>query len=193
MTPFRTVALTACLALSACGVPRPAPHPSASVPTPPVRRTRSRTPLPAPHCRAAQLRLSPGARPSPRTQEARQRYELTNGSTRRCTLHGYPQVTLFDARGRRLPFAFRRRAERTLGDAPAVTVVIRPRRSAHFEIYRSTCVTREGVPAARLAVRLPGGGRLGAVGVGRRALVIGYCPGDPGGREPVSVSPVESG
>lgn len=175
MTSLRTAtaALSACLALSGCGTPHPAPR--------------------LPHCRAAQLRLTPGVRQSPRTQEARQRYELTNVSPRPCALRGYPQVTLYDARGRRLPFAFRRRADPALGDAPPSTVIIRPRRAAHFEIYRATCVTRGGVAVARIAVRPPGGGRLGPVGVGGRALVLGYCPGDPGGREPVSVSAVGSG
>lgn len=105
-----------------------------------------------------------------------------------CRLHGYPSITLLDARGKAVPFVFRRGGGMMVTSRAPGPVRVRSGRSAWIVLEKYRCdlggsrvgrAARIGLPGAKDRIRLslgPGDG-------------IDYCgKGDPG--SVVIVSPV---
>jgi hypothetical protein len=135
-------------------------------------------------CRLGQLRLRNGSRVSEKTQQETRIFALRNRSSRRCSLDGYPVVSLLTAHGRVLPFRYRDRGDQMLTSAKPHLVVIVPGGRAFFGINKNVCVGRSTATARSLAAW-----PLGQLTV-RLRNTLDYCGRhDPG--HVVDVSPFE--
>ena len=156
----------------------------------------------APHghlarCAAHALVLRPAAPVPPMTGEHAVLYTLANRGPAACTVRGYPQVALYDARGRVLPFRYTDGGGAYVTARKPVTVVL-----AHGAMawvlaakYRCDLGIAQNAATIRLALPAAGGqvfssrqpvGRSGPPG-------LSYCRGGP--RDPgqlVTISPIEA-
>jgi Domain of unknown function (DUF4232) len=147
-------------------------------------------------CAAHALVLCPGARVSPMTGEHAVLYVLANRGPAACTVHGYPQVTLYDARGRMPPFRYADGGGEYVTSRKPVTVVLAPGAAAYVLVakYRCDLGAAQNVATIRLALPAAGGGVFVArepVGVSGPPS-FSYCrggPHDPG--QLVTISPIE--
>lgn len=147
-------------------------------------------------CAAHALVLRPGAGVVPMTGEHAVLYALANRGRQTCTVRGYPQVTLYDAGGRALPFRYADGGGPYVTSRKPATVVLAPAAMAWVLVAKYRCDLGIARNAATIGLTLPAGhGQLFAarepVGVpGPPGL--SYCrggPHDPG--QLVTVSPIE--
>jgi len=155
----------------------------------------------APHghlarCAAHALVLRPGAPVSPMTGEHAVLYVLVNRGPAACTARGYPQVTLYDARGRVLPFRYAAGGGAYVTARKPVTVVLAHGAMAYVLVAKYRCDLGIAQDAATIRLALPVAG--GQVFSARQPVRVSgppglsYCRGGP--RHPgqlVTISPIE--
>ena len=123
-------------------------------------------PLVGPNCQPGNLRLDLGERVSEATGQHTADLILTNiiGST--CNLFGYPTITLFDSRGKVLPFEYSHQGDQMTTSAQPRVVSLRPGWAAYVRInkYRcdiaaesNTATLRLGYPSPSLGLSFYGG------------------------------------
>jgi hypothetical protein len=140
-------------------------------------------------CVASQLRLSLGPLVSEKTEQHTAAFELINLARSACSLDGYPTVTLTDAAGRVLPFAYGHRGDQMVTAAPPEPVRVPVGGSASFMLNKNACVSYTHRLATEIRVRLPGGRSSLSLRLPHYPL-IDYCPaGDPG--YGITLSPIE--
>lgn len=110
-----------------------------------------------------------------------------------CTVSGYPTVTLLDAAGSALSFAY------VAGKGQYVThrrprpVTVGGTRSAYFLVAKYRCDTGVGADVTGMNVLLPGQGTIRSVPTGWLRGAFDFCAGgpmpDPGNT--IAISPVE--
>jgi hypothetical protein len=138
---------------------------------------------------SSQLRLSIGPHVPGASQQNTLLLLLTNVSGARCSLEGYPSISLSASSGAVLRFSYRRGGDQRLTSALPTRLWLRPGAVAYLGINKQTCIARQTVIAQRVRVTPPGGqqpidARLPAY------PMLGYCgPGDPG--HVVDVTPAE--
>ncbi|HYV77906.1 MAG TPA: DUF4232 domain-containing protein [Streptosporangiaceae bacterium] len=149
-----------------------------------------------PRCAARALVLRPGAFVVPMTGEHAVMYALTNRGLVACTLSGYPQVVLYDAKGAALPFRYARGGGAYVTSRKPAPVVLARGASAYVLVAKYRCDF--GIVRNATAMRLILPGARGAAFTAQEAVASGgavglsYCRGgqrDPG--QLVTVSPVE--
>lgn len=147
-------------------------------------------------CPAHALVLRPGAPVVPMTGEHAVLYTLANRGPAACTVHGYPQVTLYDARGRALPFRYAAGGGEYVTSRKPATVVLAPGATAYVLVAKYRCDLGIARNAATIALALPAAG--GRVFEAREPVGVpgppglSYCDGgphDPG--QLVTISPIE--
>jgi hypothetical protein len=147
-------------------------------------------------CAASVLALRPAPFASPMTGEHADSFMLTNHGSAACTVSGYPQVTLYDARGVAVPFRYARGSGAYVTAKKPATVTLPPGKSAYVLVakYRCDLGAADDVTAIRLTLRARQGPAFsGREPVGGGAAGLSYCKGgreDPG--QLVTVSPVEA-
>lgn len=148
-------------------------------------------------CPARALALHPNSSPVvAMTGEHAVMYVLTNRGPVTCTVHGYPQVTLYDAEADVLPFHYATGGGPYVTSGKPVTVVLAHGASAYVLVAKYRCDLRivRNATAIRLAFPAAHGqvfAQREAVGISGSAG-LSYCrggPHDPG--QLVTVSPVE--
>jgi hypothetical protein len=138
-------------------------------------------------CRPQQLRLQNGPRVSEKTQQETAIFVLRNASSRRCELDGYPDVALWTAHGRYLPFRYRQHGDQMLTSAKPHQVTLAPGGHAYFGINKNACVGRS-TASARYLTMFPLGQLHQTL---NKYPVLGYCDiHDPG--HVVDISPFET-
>jgi hypothetical protein len=159
------------------------------------------SPSSAPHghlaqCAAHALVLRPAAPAPPVTGEHAVLYTLANRGPAACTVRGYPQVTLYDARGRVLPFRYANGGGAYVTARKPVTVVLTHGATAYVLAAKYRCDLGIAQNAATIQIVLPAAG--GQVFSSRQPLRLSgppglsYCSGGP--RDPgqlVTISPIE--
>ena len=147
-------------------------------------------------CAADVLVLRPGAGVVPMTGEHAVLYALANRGPQTCTVRGYPQVTLYDADGRVLPFRYADGGGAYVTSGKPAAVVLAPGATAYVLVAKYRCDLGIVRNAATIGVTLPAG--RGQVFAAREPVGVpgppglSYCrggPHDPG--QLVTVSPVE--
>lgn len=155
----------------------------------------------APHghlapCAAHALVVRPGPPVSPMTGEHAVLYVLANRGANACTVRGYPQVTLYDAGGRVLPFRYADGGGVYVTSREPVTVVLAQGAMAYMLVAKYRCDLGIAQNAATIRLALPAAS--GQVFSAREPVSasgppgLSYCRGGP--RDPgqlVTVSPVE--
>ena len=147
-------------------------------------------------CAAHSLVLRPGMPVVPMTGEHAVLYALVIRGPAACAVRGYPQVTLYDARGRVLPFRYADGGGAYVTSRKPVTVVLAHRTMAYVLVakYRRDLGIARNAATIRLALPATRGQVFAA-----RELAgvsgppgLSYCRGGP--RDPgqlVTVSPIE--
>ncbi len=160
-------------------------------------KTVTGAPTAAP-CQAAAVSLGYGPVLVPMTGEHGDFYTLTNHGKRACTLtgYGYPQVALYDARGRLLPFHYARQLRPYLVAVTPTVVTIAPAVPAEVLVVKYTCVLGELRTAATIRLTLPGPHHVALTGpVAKNSLGVSklsYCRGEPDyPGQTLAVSPIE--
>lgn len=144
---------------------------------------------PSPVCKASQLRLSGDRYVSPETGENAREFVLANRSARACALRGFPGVSLYDRRGRRLPFRYERGGQYVRAVHPH-RVLLHPGAHAYFLVAKYRCDAGMRRESAEIRVYPPEGtSQL------RRHAFFGFCRAfhGPDERDPgnlVHLSPV---
>jgi Protein of unknown function (DUF4232) len=147
-------------------------------------------------CAAHALALRPGLPVSPMTGEHAVLYALVNRESAACTVRGYPQVTLYDARGRVLPFRYAAGGGAYVTARTPVTVVLAHGAMAYVLGAKYRCDLGTAQNAATIRLALPAAG--GQVFSTRQPVKasgppgLSYCRGGP--RDPgqlVTISPIE--
>jgi hypothetical protein len=147
-------------------------------------------------CAAHALMLRPGPRVSPMTGEHAVLYALANRGPAACTVRGYPQVTLYDAHGRILPFRYADGGGAYVTSRKPVTVVLAAGATAYVLVAKYRCDLGIAQNAATIRLALPASG--GQVLTARQPVAVpgppgfSYCrggPHDPG--QLVTISPIE--
>lgn len=147
-------------------------------------------------CGAHSLALHPGTGVVPMTGEHAMLFDLANSGQHTCTVRGYPQITLYDAQGRALPFRYADGGGAYVTSHEPATVVLKPAATAYVLVAKYRCDLGIAHNAATIELTLPVGHGQGfaarePVGVpGPPGL--SYCRGgahDPG--QLVTVSPIE--
>lgn len=147
-------------------------------------------------CAADALVLRPGTRVVPMTGEHAVLYALANRSPGTCTVFGYPQVTLYDADGRALPFRYADGGGTYVTSRKPATIVLAPAATAYVLVAKYRCDLGIARNAATITLTLPAG--HGQVFTAREPVGVpgppglSYCRGgrhDPG--QLVTVSPLE--
>jgi hypothetical protein len=154
------------------------------------------TTVPAHPCGPKMLTLGHGPFVVPMTGEHSDLYTLTNRSSTKCRIAGYPTLTFYDANGKKLPFRFVYGRGPYVTSAPPQTVPLAPGSSAYFLAAKYRCDTGILQNAASIRVSLPRpyalrlAGRASSLHLG--AATLSYCLGgaaNPGNT--IYVSPVE--
>jgi len=109
------------------------------------------------HCATGNLILGHGAPVVPMTGEHAVMFTLTNRGSLRCTVRGYPQVTLFDAHGQALPFRYTDGGGAYVTSRKPETVVLAPGASGFVLVAKYRCDQRIAPDAARIRLALPAG------------------------------------
>ena len=147
-------------------------------------------------CAVDALVLRPGAAVVPMTSEHAMLYVLANRGPLTCTVRGYPQVTLYDAHGRALPFLYADGGSTYVTARKPATVVLAPAALAYVLVAKYRCDLGIARTAATIGLTLPTG--RSPVFAAREPVGVpgppglSYCrggPHDPGQR--VTVSPIE--
>jgi hypothetical protein len=115
-------------------------------------------------------------------------YEMRNGSSRPCTLNGYPQITIFDGKGEPVPFIYAGHGDQMITNSKPHLVVVEPAGVAYFGVNKYRCDRGDVTEPVRIDIRLVNGARFVAAINDMRSFA--YCgPDDPG--DAVSISPLE--
>jgi Protein of unknown function (DUF4232) len=147
-------------------------------------------------CAAHALVLRPGTGVVPMTGEHAVLYALANRGPQTCTVRGYPQVTLYDADGRALPFRYADGGGAYVTSRKPATVVLAPAATAYVLVAKYRCDLGIARNADMIELTLPAG--HGQVFAAREPAGVpgppglSYCrggPHDPG--QLVTVSPIE--
>ena len=147
-------------------------------------------------CAAHALVLRTAAPVPPMTGEHAVLYTLANRGPAACSLRGYPRVTLYDARGRVLPFRYAAGGGAYVTSRKPVTVVLAHGAMAYVLAAKYRCDLGIAQNAATIRLALPAAG--GQVFSSRQPLKLSgppglsYCRGGP--RDPgqlVTTSPIE--
>jgi hypothetical protein len=160
------------------------------------------TPSSAPHghlaqCAAQALVLRPAPPLPSMTGEHAVLYTLANRGPAACTVRGYPQVTLYDPRGRVLRFRYADGGGAYVTARKPVRVVLAPGDMAYVLAAKYRCDLGIAHNAATIQIVLPAAG--GQVFSSRQPLRLSaplglsYCRGglrDPG--QLVTISPIEA-
>jgi hypothetical protein len=142
-----------------------------------------------PRCTASQLGLELGPLVSEKTEQHTAAFALHNRARNTCSVEGYPSVTLLDAAGRVLPFAYGHRGDQMITARPPNLVRLARGGSAYFELNKNACVSFTRRVATQIRIALPGTYRALSLRLPHYPL-IDYCPaGDPG--DGITLSPVE--
>jgi Protein of unknown function (DUF4232) len=159
------------------------------------------SPSSAPHghlarCAAHALVLRPAAPGPAMTGEHAVLYILANRGPAVCTVRGYPYLTLYDTRGRVLPFRYADGGGAYVTARKPVTVVLAHGAMAYVLAAKYRCDLGIAQNAATIRLALPGAG--GQVFSSRQPVRpsgppgLSYCRGGP--RDPgqlVTISPIE--
>lgn len=123
-------------------------------------------------------------------------YTLANRGPAACTVHGYPHITLYDARGRVLPLGYADGSGEYVTARKPVTVVLAHGAMAYVLAAKYRCDLGVAQNAAMIRLALPAAG--GQVFSSRQPVRpsgppgLSYCRGGP--RDPgqlVTISPIE--
>ncbi len=172
------VAVMASLAAGCAGSPRSAPHGHLA------------------QCAAQALVLRPAAPVPSMTGEHAVLYTLANRGPAACTVRGYPQITLYDAHGRVLPFRYAAGGGAYVTARKPATVVLAHGAMAYILAAKYRCDRGIAHNAATIRLALPAAGSQ--VFSSRQPLSrpgppgLSYCRGGP--RDPgqlVTISPIE--
>jgi hypothetical protein len=143
----------------------------------------------SPRCASSQLRLKLGPLRSEKTEQHTAAFALVNVARSKCSLDGYPTVTLYDSAGTVLPFAYGHRGDQMITAGAPEPVSVPGGGSAYFEANKNACVSFTRRLAVEIHVRLPGSDGSLSLRLPHYRL-IDYCPpGDPG--DGVTLSPIE--
>jgi hypothetical protein len=191
------------LVAAACGGRAVSAHPAGAAAA--VRPTSTRaagtsrpavTSSLARRCPARALILRPGPQVSPMTGEHAVLYALRNRGSVSCTLDGYPQVVLYDAKGAALPLHYTKGGGEYVTSKKPATVIVAPGASAYVLIAKYRCDIGDVAGAAALRLTVPA--TDGVPFVGRDAAAtsgvgaLAYCLGGPHDLgQTVAVSPFE--
>lgn len=141
------------------------------------------------NCASSQLRLKLGGLVSEKTEQHTATFSLLNIGSSSCALDGYPVVTLFDSRGKLLPFLYGHSGDQMITAAAPKTVRVPAGGTAYFALNKNACVSATSRVATEIHVRLPGGSGTLVLRLPHYPLVE-FCPaGDPG--DGITVSPFE--
>jgi len=147
-------------------------------------------------CAAYALLLRPAAPLPSMTGEHAVLYTLANRGPAACTVRGYPQVTLYDARGRVLPFRYADGGGAYVTARKPVTVVLAHGAMAYVLAAKYRCDLGIAQNAATIRLALPAAS--GQVFSSRQPVRVSGPPGlsycDGGPRDPgqlVTISPIE--
>jgi hypothetical protein len=148
-------------------------------------------------CQTANLSLGFVDRISPKTGEHGVRYMLTNRGHTVCQLRGYPGVSLYDNKGRVLPFRYVRGGKTAyyVTQAAPKAVVLKAGSHAYFLVAKYRCDIGVAMIATTVHIYPPDStSRLkGPASPDAGVSALTYCTGgtkDPGQR--VEISPVEA-
>jgi Protein of unknown function (DUF4232) len=142
-----------------------------------------------PQCATSQLGLKLGPLVSEKTEQHTATFALHNLARSACSVEGYPRVTLLDAAGRVLPFAYGHRGDQMITATPPQPVRLRGGGSAYVELNKNACVSFTRRVASQIRITLPGTHTPLSALLPHYPL-IDYCPvGDPG--DGITLSPVE--
>jgi len=147
-------------------------------------------------CAAGVLVLRPGTGVVPMTGEHAVLYAVANRGAQTCTVRGYPQVRLYDAGGRVLPFRYADGGGAYVTSGRPATVVLASGAAAYVLVAKYRCDLGTARAAVTIELTLPAG--RGQVFAARELVGVAGPPGlswcrggpqDPG--QLVTVSPVE--
>ena len=124
-----------------------------------------------PQCAARALVLRPGAFVVPMTGEHAVMYALTNRGPVACTLSGYPQVVLYDAKGAALPFRYDKGGGAYVTSRKPAPVVLARGASAYVLVAKYRCDL--GIVRNATAIRLALPGARGAAFAGGKPSAPG--------------------
>jgi hypothetical protein len=140
-------------------------------------------------CRIGKMQLAIGPPVSEKTEQHTATVTLTNIAPTLCRLDGYPTITLFDSRGRLLPFIYSHRGDQMITGTHPPSIDLRSRVPAFVAFNKNVCVGRTTRLARTLRVALPVSQASRSIRLPRYPI-IDFCPtGDPGAT--ITVSPIE--
>jgi hypothetical protein len=140
-------------------------------------------------CRISGMQLAVEPAGSEKTEQHTATFKLTNSAATACRLDGYPTITLFDGRGRLLPFIYSHRGDQMVTGGRPILINLRSRDSAFFAVNKNVCVTHTTRTARMLRVALPASPAKRSIALPRYPI-IDYCArSDPGAI--ITVSPIE--
>lgn len=162
-----------------------------------ISGTSSQASTTTPQCTTTNLSLGFGNRISAMTGEMGGIHTLTNNGKFACYLYGYPGISLYDSKGRVLPFTYTRSSSHYMSHAAPNMVVLRPGARSYFFVAKYRCDIGDAMEAATIRVYPPNTrkqliGRASADTV-MSVGTLSYCKGgakDPG--QVVDVSPVRA-
>ena len=124
-------------------------------------------------------------------------YTLTNRGKFTCHLFGYPGISLYDSKGRILPFKYTRSSSHYMTHVAPKTVTLLPRARAYFFIAKYRCDKGDAVEAMTIRVYPPNARQqlvgLVSVDIAMSVGTLSYCKGGP--KNPgqvIDVSPVRA-
>lgn len=145
--------------------------------------------LPPAACTTSQVRLKLGPLVSEKTEQHTAAFTLRNVGASACSLDGYPAVTLVDAAGHRLSFAYGHRGDQMITAAAPARFLVPGGGFAYFALNKNACVSSTRRAATEIHVGVPGGKGILSLRLPHYPL-LDYCPaGDPGNG--ITVSPIE--
>jgi Protein of unknown function (DUF4232) len=137
-----------------------------------------------PTCGPGQLVLGNGPKVSEKTQQETRIFAVSNVSSRRCGLDGYPVVTLFTAHGGVVLFRYRDGGDQMLTSAKPHLVVLARDGRGYFGINKNVCTLAANETASYVAAFPP-------VQLIQMAGLLDHCsPKDPSGHV-TDISPFE--
>lgn len=148
-----------------------------------------------PACSTMNLSLGFGDRVSAMTGENATVFTLTNRGNSACHLYGHPGVSLYDNKGRVLPFRYTWAGTQYVAQTAPQIVVLRPGARAYFLVAKYRCDIGIAMVAKTIRVYPPNTTQQ-IVGNAAPSVDVGgffYCKGgskDPG--QLVEVSPVRA-
>jgi photosystem II stability/assembly factor-like uncharacterized protein len=140
-------------------------------------------------CHSSQLLLAFGPGVSEATEQNTLVLDLHNQSTRGCDLRGYPNITLLDGRGARLPFSVQRHGDQMLTGRPPAFVSVPPGGDAYLGLNKNTCEAGTQRSAAEIRV-VPPQQRQSLSALLPHYPILGYCTVEPG--HIVDITPIEA-